>query len=64
MLETQSILMKYVVNYINGNKLHDVKAKSVVMACYNMMIPHIVSGLPEEQATALRLQSKSPLQYS
>ena len=53
-----------VVNYINGNKLHEVKAKSVVMACYNMMIPHIVSGLPEEQAAALRLQSKSPLQYS
>jgi spermidine dehydrogenase len=34
------------------------------MACYNMMIPHIVSGLPEEQAAALRLQSKSPLQYT
>ena len=38
--------------------------KSVVMACYNMMIPHIVSGLPEEQAAALRLQGKSPLQYT
>jgi spermidine dehydrogenase len=34
------------------------------MACYNMMIPHIVSDLPEEQASALRLQSKSPLQYT
>jgi len=52
------------VNYINDNKSHELKAKSVVMACYNMMIPHIVSGLPEEQAAALRLQSKSPLQYS
>ena len=52
------------VNYINDNKSHEVKAKSVVMACYNMMIPHIVSGLPEEQAAALKLQSKSPLQYS
>jgi len=52
------------VKYINDHKLHEVKAKSVVMACYNMMIPHIISGLPEEQAAALRLQSKSPLQYS
>ena len=52
------------VNYINDNKSHQVKGKSVVMACYNMMIPHIVSDLPEEQAAALRLQSKSPLQYS
>ncbi len=34
------------------------------MACYNMIIPHIVSGLPEEQAEALRLQGKSPLQYT
>ena len=38
--------------------------KNVVMACYNMMIPHIVTGLPEEQAAALRLQNKSPLQYT
>jgi len=52
------------VNYINNNKSHQVRAGFVVMACYNMMIPHIVSGLPEEQAAALRLQSKSPLQYS
>ena len=52
------------VNYINDNKSHQVKGKSVVMACYNMMIPHIVSGLPEEQAAALRLQNKSPLQYT
>ncbi len=52
------------VNYINGNKSFELRAKSVVMACYNMMIPHIVSGLPEEQAAALKLQSKSPLQYS
>jgi spermidine dehydrogenase len=53
-----------VVNYINDNKSYKVMGKGVVMACYNMIIPHIVSDLPEEQAAALRLQSKSPLQYS
>jgi spermidine dehydrogenase len=52
------------VNYIKGNKSYQVKAKSVVMACYNMMIPHIVSGLPKAQAAALKLQTKCPLQYS
>jgi len=52
------------VKYINDNKSYQVKAKGVVMACYNMIIPHIVSGLPEEQSTALKLQSKSPLQYT
>ena len=52
------------VNYINNNKSYQVTAKSVVMACYNMIIPHIVSGLPEQQAAALKLQAKSPMQYT
>ena len=52
------------VNYINDNQSLQVRAKHVVMACYNMMIPHIVAGMPEEQAAALRQQGKSPLQYT
>lgn len=34
------------------------------MACYNMMIPHIVADLPIEQANALRRHVKIPLQYT
>ncbi len=52
------------IKYINDNNSYQVKSKNVVMACYNMMIPHIVSGLPEEQDAALRLQTKSPLLYT
>ena len=52
------------INYINDNQSYRIRAKGVVMACYNMMIPHIVTDLPQEQAAALRLQSKSPLQYT
>ena len=52
------------INYINGDTSYQVKAGAVVMACYNMIIPHIVSGLPEEQTAALKLQGKSPLQYT
>jgi spermidine dehydrogenase len=52
------------VSYINDNRQYRVKAGAVVMACYNMIIPRIVSGLPEEQAAALKLQGKSPLQYT
>lgn len=52
------------VNYINDNQACQVKAKAVVMACYNMIIPHIVANLPEKQAAALRSQGKSPLQYT
>ena len=52
------------VNYINGNKSYQVKGKGVVMACYNMMIPYIVPDLPKEQDAALKLQTKTPLQYT
>ena len=52
------------VDYVNDNASYRVKAKAVVMACYNMIIPHIVSGLPDEQSAALGLQNKSPLQYT
>ena len=52
------------VNYISDNKSYKVKGKGVVMACYNMMIPHIVSDLPEDQDAALRQHVKSPLQYT
>ena len=52
------------VTYLNGNNSYRVRGKGVVMACYNMMIPHIVPDLPREQDAALRLQTKSPLQYT
>jgi len=55
---------KVSVSYVNGHKLCQVRAHAVVMACYNMMIPYIVSDLPEKQAAALKLQTKSPLQYT
>lgn len=52
------------VNYVNDQQLYQVKAKAVVMACYNFIIPHIVAGLPEQQSAALKKQRKSPLQYT
>lgn len=52
------------VSYVEDGQAYRVKAQHVVMACYNVIIPHIVSGLPDEQAEALKLQGKSPLQYT
>ena len=52
------------VNYMSDNKLYQVKGKGVVMACYNMMIPYIVSDLPKKQDAALRRLSKIPLQFT
>jgi spermidine dehydrogenase len=52
------------VNYIKNKKSFQVKGKGVVMACYNVMIPHIVPDLPKEQAAALRRNMRIPLFYS
>ncbi len=52
------------VSYINDNRSYRIKGRGVVMACYNMMIPHIVPDLPNEQAAALRRNVKIPLQYT
>ena len=52
------------VTYIQGDRPFRVKAGAVVLACHNKMIPHIVPDLPKTQASALRLQEKSPLQYT
>ncbi|NQY68715.1 MAG: hypothetical protein HRT72_13455 [Flavobacteriales bacterium] len=55
---------RVLLKYINKGKAYQVKGKHVVMACYNMIIPHIVPGLPEEQFKALRRNVKSPLVYT
>jgi len=52
------------VKYINDGKSYQVKARGVVMAGYAMMIPHIISDLPEEQEAALRKLTKVSLQYT
>ena len=52
------------VSYVQADTAHQIEAQHVVMACYNMMIPHIVTDLPSHQADALRQQMKSPLIYT
>lgn len=52
------------VQYVLEGSTYEVSATNVVMACYNMMIPHIVTDLLPHQAQALRQQMKSPLIYT
>lgn len=42
-------------------EIYTVDAKSVVLACYNMMIPYLVPTLPKEQKDALSLNVKTSL---
>ena len=52
------------VLYGRDNKVHSVRGKGVVLACWNMMIPFICPDLPSEQKEALRYGVKVPLVYS
>jgi len=52
------------IRYVRGGRTHDVKAKQAVLACYNMMIPHLCPELPLNQREALQSLVKIPLVYT
>ena len=51
------------IGYVRGDTLHRVQATDCVLACYNMMIPHIMPELPDVQKRALAQCVKLPLVY-
>jgi spermidine dehydrogenase len=51
------------VGYVRAGSLHRVYARDCVLACYNMIIPHLMPELPSEQKEALALGVKLPLVY-
>jgi spermidine dehydrogenase len=53
-----------VVTYNRGAGLNDVRAKAVVMACWNMFIPYLAPELPSIQKEALSYAVKGPLVYT
>jgi spermidine dehydrogenase len=52
------------VAYTRGGKVSWVRARSCVLACYNMMIPFLCPDLPEPQKAALLYAVKIPLIYA
>ena len=52
------------VHYMRGGRLYRVRAKRVVLACWNMMIPYLCPDLPTEQKEALKYGVKVPLVYT
>jgi spermidine dehydrogenase len=52
------------VSYVSGKQVHSVRAKAVVMACWNMVVPHLCPELPEKQKEAMHYLVKVPLVYS
>ncbi len=52
------------VTYIRGGRPRRVRAGGCVLACWNMMVPHLCPDLPEAQKAALRYPAKVPLVYA
>jgi spermidine dehydrogenase len=52
------------VAYGREKKVYAVRAKGVVLACWNSMIPHLCPDLPEKQKDALKYGVKVPLVYT
>jgi len=52
------------ITYVQGGRAQRVRGRSCVLACYNMMIPHLCPELPEQQREALSYALKAPLIYS
>jgi len=51
------------MGYVEKDKLHHIRAKHCVLACYNMIIPYLMPALPDAQKEALAMSVKAPLVY-
>lgn len=51
------------VTYVRDGVAKRVRARHVILACYNMVIPHICAELPAEQVNAIQYAEKTPLAY-
>ena len=49
------------VTYLRDGQPHTVRARGVVMACFNAIIPYLVPDLPEAQKAALHMAVRKPL---
>jgi spermidine dehydrogenase len=52
------------VGYVRDGTPHRVAAKHVVLACFHMIIPHLMPQLPQAQRAALAQNVKTPLVYT
>lgn len=52
------------VGYFDGHQVRTVRAGSVIMACWNMVIPYLITSLPQAQKEAMAQAVKMPLLYA
>ena len=52
------------ITYVRQGRSERIKAKQVILACYNMAVPHIFPELPDNQKVNLKKLVKTPLVYT
>jgi spermidine dehydrogenase len=52
------------VAYLRNRRMHQVRGRNVVLACYNAMIPKLAPELPTAQKEALTYSVKVPMLYT
>jgi spermidine dehydrogenase len=52
------------IAYVRGGRMHAVRARNVVLACFNALIPKLAPELPEAQKQALTYSVKVPMLYT
>jgi spermidine dehydrogenase len=52
------------LGYVRAGKLHRVAARHAVLACFHMVVPHIMLELPPPQREALAQNVKTPIVYT
>jgi len=55
---------RVLVTYARAGAMHRVEARHAVLACFHMMIPHLMPELSAEQRTALAQNVKTPIVYT
>jgi len=63
-LEVRPIGDEVRIGYVRFGVAHRVAARHVVLACFHMVIPHIMPELPAPQREALAQNVKTPLVYT
>lgn len=52
------------VSYVSSGKVHRVRARHAIMACYNRVLPYLCPEMPSHQVEAIRKAIKIPLVYT
>jgi spermidine dehydrogenase len=52
------------VSYVRDGRVHKVRGRKCILACYNSAIPYLCPEMPEGQRAALAYNVKAPLVYT